>query len=264
MENLFSKNRIQYTMLPVKVLKFSNYNRDVKINRVKKMNKDYDSLMMDALLVSGREDGGFYVIDGQHRLALEKMNGEQEIMCKVVYGLTYEEEARLFGKKGKASRAISYFDLFRSRLESKEPQAIRIKEITEKTGLKIGENSGQSNNKIVSLKALDDMYADIGEEGLFRTLSLVKKIWNGAMKSLEAPVLRGVGILVKLNGTEFIDCDFVQKMATVDPVVILREGRAASGLTVKGFTAYAAIIHKYYNAGRSVTRISNKFASIEE
>jgi len=263
MENLFTQNRIQYMMLPVKTLKFSDYNRDVQINRVKKMVKKYNPLMVGVLTVSKRPNG-FYVVDGQNRLAMLKTLGIQEVICQISSDLDYEDEARLFVDLGNSTKAISYFDKFRGRLESKEPQAIRIKDITEKAGLRIGKNGGQSNNKIVSLKVLDDMYADIGEEGLFRTLSLIKKTWNGAMKSLEAPILKGVGILVKLNGTEFIDCDFVQKMATVDPVVILREGRAASGLTVKGFTAYAAIIHKYYNAGRSVTRISNKFASIEE
>jgi len=77
--------------------------------RLRKLVGNFNPIMLGELLVSEREDGHLYVLDGQHRLmAAQGANGSgvSTVTCEVFAGLSKADEARLFmGRNDRANIA---------------------------------------------------------------------------------------------------------------------------------------------------------------
>lgn len=76
-----------------------SYQRPTEPERVRSIVSQFDPALVNLLKVSAR-DGHYYVFDGGHTLAaLRTINGNKDfpVLCKIYYGLTYEEEAILDG-----------------------------------------------------------------------------------------------------------------------------------------------------------------------
>lgn len=74
------------------------YQRRLNTERVAKIAAGFNESIANEPKVSFR-DGHYYVFDGQHTIQARKhLNGGNElpILCKVYYGMTEAEEARLF------------------------------------------------------------------------------------------------------------------------------------------------------------------------
>ena len=84
-----------------------SYQRPTEPERVRSIVAQFDPALVNLLKVSAR-NGHYYVFDGGHTLAaLRAINGKKDfpVLCKIYYGLTYEEEAILFAKQqGNAKR----------------------------------------------------------------------------------------------------------------------------------------------------------------
>lgn len=78
-------------------LYFADYQRGVNYRKVKRYYENYDADIYGIIIVSHR-DGKYYVIDGQHRVEVAKRLGLKSIMCQILEGLTYEDEADKFYK----------------------------------------------------------------------------------------------------------------------------------------------------------------------
>ncbi len=80
------------------IISDQDYQHQLNTVRVSNINKEFDPDLVNEPKVSFR-DGRYYVFDGQHTIALLKLrNGGRDlpILCKVFYGKTKVEEARLF------------------------------------------------------------------------------------------------------------------------------------------------------------------------
>src|SRR5688572_29248244 len=83
----------------------SIYQRPLDERRVKKMTDAFDENLIGALEVSFA-DGQFWVVDGQHRLALLRAKGIKTVNAVIHYGLSLEEEANLFGRLNSQRRPV--------------------------------------------------------------------------------------------------------------------------------------------------------------
>ena len=91
----YKELRIESTQLEIPR---NTYQRELNTDRVHKIVKQFDERVANEPKVSYR-DGRYYVFDGQHTIAARvERNGGKPLMilCKVYYGLTEKEEARLF------------------------------------------------------------------------------------------------------------------------------------------------------------------------
>src|SRR5215468_5920774 len=62
-----------------------------------RMEAEWDTRFIGTLIVSRREDGSLYIIDGQHRVVVCLRKDPAAIMdCEVYEGLSIEEEALMF------------------------------------------------------------------------------------------------------------------------------------------------------------------------
>jgi len=91
------------------------YQRDLRHDLVNKIAREYDIVKAGAILLSVREDGTLWCVDGQHRLAGAQQSGETEIFAHVVHNLTQAEEAELrLARNERRSDTIA--EKFRTRL----------------------------------------------------------------------------------------------------------------------------------------------------
>lgn len=73
--------------------------------RLRKLVRNFDQIMLGALLVSERPDG-YYILDGQHRLRAAAQHGVATVTCEVFSGLSKADEATLFmGRNDRANIA---------------------------------------------------------------------------------------------------------------------------------------------------------------
>lgn len=92
-----------FSYIPVEML-FADpsYQRTDGINpeKVLSLAENFEPRKMDALKVSAREGlFAFAIIDGCHRLEAAKRNGIEYLECEILFGLSIEDEARLFAEQ---------------------------------------------------------------------------------------------------------------------------------------------------------------------
>ena len=125
--------------IPVDKLKVDiRVQRELQDTHVDKLQKKFDPAAFGRISVSPREDGYYYVQDGQHRVALAKAVGLTEVPC-IVHSLeSLRDEGRAFIKINENSAKITGVDKYRIGVASEVVEYLRIKECVDYAGLRIG------------------------------------------------------------------------------------------------------------------------------
>lgn len=255
---VYSNNKsTSYERLSVDVLKIADYQLPrLQIARAKSIAKDFNSHKLGVLTVSFR-DGHYFVVDGQHRLVAAKMVGFKDLMCMILEGLTYEDEALLFATQDDKVKNVMINHKFSALIEAKNPTALKIKSIVESAGLELSFRGYKSNNQIIAIATIQTIFKQYGEFGLYKVCKLIKDTWNGKPLSLDKNIINGVYFFIKTYETDMDDKMFVKKLTEVEPLVIIREGK--SDITYKGGSIrFAKVVWKYYNHGLR-NKLPNKF-----
>ena len=122
-----------------------SYQRPLQ-NHVNVIAKDWNPTKCDPLKINFREDGNFYVWDGQHRLSAAKLRGIKYLLCDITVGLTQKQEASLFGCQGIGIKKPDPYDIFKANVCAGEKIDTEIKAMCEKYGLSVNRNSNKSGN----------------------------------------------------------------------------------------------------------------------
>ena len=104
----------------------TSYQRIPDSNDLKKIIKNYDPRQVRKLVLSQREDGSLWVLDGNHtRIATMEVLGNDSMLDAEIYtGLSIEEEADLFYKLNTNSKTVSFNDKLKARYTKKEPLVV--------------------------------------------------------------------------------------------------------------------------------------------
>ena len=125
--------------IPVDKLKVDiRVQRELQDTHVDKLQKKFDPAAFGRISVSPREDGYYYVQDGQHRVALAKAVGLTEVPCIVQSLESLRDEGRAFIKINENSAKITGVDKYRIGVASEVIEYMRIKECVDYAGLRIG------------------------------------------------------------------------------------------------------------------------------
>ena len=125
--------------IPVDKLKVDiRVQRELQDTHVDKLQKKFDPAAFGRISVSPREDGYYYVQDGQHRVALAKAVGLTEVPCIVQSLESLRDEGRAFIKINENSAKITGVYKYRIGVASEVVEYLRIKECVDYAGLRIG------------------------------------------------------------------------------------------------------------------------------
>lgn len=122
-----------------------SYQRSLQ-GHVKTIAKDWNPTKCDPLKINFREDGKFYVWDGQHRLEAARMRGIKYLLCDIVVGLTQAQEAELFGCQGVGIKKPDPYDIFKANICSGEEVDTAIKNMCDRYDLLVNRNNKRAGN----------------------------------------------------------------------------------------------------------------------
>jgi hypothetical protein len=154
------------------------------------------SLRLDAIgvpVVSRREDGGLFVIDGQHRLEALRIaeHGDRLIEMTVYTGLTIEQEAELF-RLFNNTKGLDPLTRFRIALVEKDPETMNIDAIVTRNGYV---TVAGKPNSCIAVKTLRGVYHLDGGDTLSRTLAVCEFTWGSQQNATHQIIL---GALAKM------------------------------------------------------------------
>lgn len=169
--------------------------------RVSEILKKYSPLVANPVKVSYR-DGKYYIFDGMHtRAAMCGLNGTDNfpIFCRVYYGLTKEDEARLFATQFGVSEAVPMGYRLRALAVAKDPEVLEFIKVTENSGFAITPGSTACHNgRISAVCQAFKVYLDLGSVDYGRMLKMLHRTWAGERWSVSRYMIGGMGRFMKM------------------------------------------------------------------
>ena len=204
----------EYIMLyPGQIKKDPKYQREIDAARIRNITKNWNDDLVNAPKVSLRENGVYYVFNGQHTLAAwKKRYGNKPIQCKVYRGLTETEEKDLFVKQEGFSKAVSKVEKLRAEYNSGTEDVTDMVNCARIAGCIIDFESAASDtkNRINAISTAYNVYKSIGHDNFVNALSILRIAFYGEQAAFQDGCLKGMGYLFK----HFADKITVNAMAT--------------------------------------------------
>lgn len=232
---------------------------------VSRMQKTYDPLAIGAISVSLREDGTYYVMDGQNRVELtRRMRGTRaKMLCLVYRGLTLEDEARLFVKTNN-SVGVRPLDKFRVRLVEGERVAVELNSILTDHGWRVPPGGTRGQGHFLSVGELERVWNGADNrlkkehpDAVRLTIATLTEAWGHQPDAVRSELIGGIGRLF----IRYPDADWerVARGLSISGSPIQFVAAAKSRVTnghQKLYNAIAALAVETYNKGLRSNRLS--------
>lgn len=255
--NLNNKYKLDLTgvmMLPLDRLNIGKYQKDLDIERVKRIVEKFDIHRMRPIDVSLR-DGEYWIFDGQHRANAYYLMGLREIPCVVHKGLTYQEEAYLFARQQDDVGSVNTSHKWNALREAGDPETMDIIKLCKGWGFVVLQRNNHGNN-IKCVKTIRDLYREFGPEKLGTILMCIKNSWQYMDHSVDAPIIAGIAKLVRAYPDKFDFNRLQGVLSKTTPKLILRDMEDKHH-SVRGEARRAAYqILDLYNRGAKNRRLS--------
>jgi hypothetical protein len=217
------------------------YQRPIIASHVRQIIRDFDPDLLGVVLVSEREDGGRYILDGQHRIeAIRTMGHADALIPAMVYKhLSEEREAKIFADLNRKRARLGPAYAFRARLMAGDKDALKIKATVERFGFHInylkaipGDAPGQWRPEgrlyaVGELEKLVKSYAD--PLMLEKVLAVMRDAWTSEATDLGAPHIRGIAMFLYTYGEEMERPRLIEVLEKSSPTRLLQDARDKSG-----------------------------------
>lgn len=203
------------------------YQRPIKAHKVSDIVANFNAYQLAPMIVSKREDDTFWVLDGQHRVrALRQMEWtNQEVLCQVLTGLSYEDEAELHGLYQVKRSTHTPIELYVTFLEAKRPLEVGIQTILDRYDLGVGRNRNESTVGVIgSVEALRTIYLQ-DPELLDRVLNVVVEAWGKETDGYHGNILRGLALVMQHYPKTLNDKWLINSLQHTRPTVILAKAK---------------------------------------
>lgn len=203
----------RFEIVPIDSLEVDHsYQRDLSLDLVEKIGREYDRSAIGAITVSKRANGAYYIVNGQHRGAGALRAGETVIIAEVFEGLTVEEESAL-RLKGNTRRGDRPQERFQAQVRAGDPESLAIVNIVSLFDTKVNRSPDQKRG-INAVASLEDIYRrDRNGTLLTRVLEFIQESLGEVQGANTAvPVLKGVAFMLERHGSEMDRKRMVEKI----------------------------------------------------
>ena len=266
-------SRLTPERVPIRALRHIDptYQRGAKSRVIEGIVRDFNWAALVPPLVSRRQDGTYWVIDGQNRVAAvrELVGGEHELLCTIVPDLTITEEARVFALiNGSRSRSnTSPIEQWKAQLAAEDPETLAINAILAEFGLTIGQRT-TSSRVMQSVGAVQLTYRLGGAGTLRAVLSLLLAAWGDdaaqTRDALRALFINGMYAFLARYGKHprFDRAHLITRLRLTTPPRLMAQGRdlRSDALHMNARTAVARMMLEHYNARLSSNRLPSWYA----
>lgn len=148
---------------------------------IRKIALGWDWRMCLPLVVSKRDDGSLWVIDGQHRLAAAMLRGDIPYMpCVVgIYG-SVADEAAMFVSMNRARRPMNRLDDFHAAIASGDREAIEIAGLITGAGFTVSRKTGSQSwvpGEVAFTSAISKVLRKHGAKVCADALQTMQEAW---------------------------------------------------------------------------------------
>jgi len=247
--------------LPTDLLKIDgSYQRQLSRTKVNQIAEQWLPDAAGVILVSRRQDG-YYVVDGQHRVAAAQRLGVSTLMCQEVDELSIKDEAYRFYLCNTARGNPRTIDTFKARLMYGDEHAVAVHNIITEAGYSVRWSGGVDDDTpyvLVAIGACERVYRGLFPKGarakphpelLRKTMDTITLAWGGSSGATKKLLIEGLGVFYKHYGEEVRVEDVADRLQRVSPKVIAREAAALSIASLTGWQV-ARVILKYVNYRR--------------
>lgn len=217
----YKLSEIGTTMLPLSKLSMGKYQKDLNIERVKRIVEKFDIHRMRPIEVSLR-DGEYWVFDGQHRANAYYLMGLTEIPAVVHKGLTYQDEAYLFARQQEDVGSVNTNHKWNALTEAKDPETMDITKLCKDWGFVVLQHNNKGNN-IKCVKTIRDLYCEFGPEKLGTILMCIKNAWMYMDHSTDVCIIAGIAKLVRTYPDKFDFNRLQDVLSKTTPKLIIRD-----------------------------------------
>ena len=222
--------------------------RKLSTMRVEKIKENYSPLIANPIKVSFR-DGKFYIFDGMHsRTALCGINGTDDfpIFCRVYFGLTEQDEARLFAEQFGFSEPVAMGYRLRALKVADDENVLDFLKATEDCGFGVTLGSSTTTDgHIAAACTAYKAFCNLGASEYKRMMQVLHCTWAGESWSIGRNMLGGMVRFLKMYAVD--DETFVKVFRTVTYNEIRTEALRFAGVTKTG--AYAMALAEIYECG---------------
>jgi hypothetical protein len=242
------------------------YQRLLNEKRVRAYSDQFDPNAIGVLCLSRRGDGGYAVVDGQHRRAVLINVGESDspVECEVFFDLSIPEEAALFRDRNQMERP-SLLDRFRARLVAGDQTALDIMVILERNGWKLASTSGSGNGYFSAVGKLEKLFR-ANPLAAERTISTLTRSWGHDTNASDGRLVEGMGHVFSRFGDQVFIDDLVDKLAKFPGGPATFIGQARGLQTLIGGTVSRAVGEKIittYNVRRKKSALPSLKTRVE-
>lgn len=173
--------------------------RTLNERRAQNMSENFVEEAIGTLIVSKREDGRNFLVDGMHRKRVCELLGIEKVMCEVHHGLTQTEEAILFLIKNRESSKPNAIDEYKIGLTGGIPLFVDTEAVLEEKGLSVGATSTNAVGAVNGILRITEQY---GPDVLKRTLDVAEEAWGRTAETWDGMLLGGLGMFLGKHGVQ--------------------------------------------------------------
>lgn len=177
---------IQRKLVPARVARIIRYFSPYVVNPIK----------------ASYRNGRYYIFDGSHtRTALVHIHGTEDfpVLCRVFYGLTEEDEARLFAMQSGFCEEVPMPDRLKALVKAKDPEMLDFMDVTESSGFTMSPGVGTAHNGHISAVCeAFKAYRSLGGKDYARMLKTLYKTWAGESWSVCRYMLGGMSRFMRM------------------------------------------------------------------
>lgn len=167
----------------------NGYARPLSQGRLARLRKEWDPMACGPLIISRRNQGDLYVVDGNHRRVIAYEMGLTQLPAMVFTGIDRPREADLYTKLGTVF-AQTPATRFQSKIAAGDQDAHTIVKILSRFGLTIASGSYHTG-EIKAVARIEHIYRRGGDDALTWVLGLLTEAYPDDPNALTEMILEG-------------------------------------------------------------------------
>lgn len=222
----------EFEVLTIDDLKVDHsYQRDLDVNLVQRIAKDYDIAAAGPLVVARRSDGSLYVVNGQHRAAGAKTAGELEVIAQVIdlTNVPLDEARRIEAElrlKGNTRRGDKVQERFRAQLAAGWAESLAIVDIVSGFDTRINPWPDPRHG-INAVSTVEQLYRKDRGGHLVRVLEFIREAFGQVDGPYAASaVLSGVSWLLERHDNDMDRKRMVERIGVEGLDSLMRQARS--------------------------------------
>lgn len=223
----------EFQMLDKNAIKIDhdNYQRDPKnISLITKMASEWSWVACGAISVAIRDDGEYWVMDGQHRLLAAKRRADiTHVPCMIFLIQDIKDEANGFLRLNTLRRPLSGVEKFKASVTGEDKNASEVDHLLRLYGYKVASSGGQWSVKCVSTL---QKIASESVDTLKEILSIYRDCFDG--QRIHERVVLGLVEIAKRQAADISSRRFRDRCALIGHSELSRSIGAAAAYHARG------------------------------